>query len=395
MRKVLSIFIKPLEKFIKTESSSGIILMICAVIAMYMANSSISNDYFSFLETKVFNLSILHWINDALMALFFFVVGLEIKREMVAGELSTLNKATLPILSALGGMIVPALFYWFFNKDGSGANGWAIPMATDIAFALGVLSLFGSRVPLNLKIFLLALAIVDDIGAVLVIAFFYTEEIRLAGLLIAGASILAVFISQFFKLKSYLIYLIIGAIAWYGVLMSGVHATIAGVILGLITPHSFPVNKLGETFSPVDNLIHYLHPVVGYFIMPVFALSNAGVNLSELNVSQIITNNISLGIIVGLVLGKPIGIFGFSYLAVKFGASSLPEKVNWTGLLAVSCLAGIGFTMSIFISNLSLASSDITYAKIGIILASVISGVLGVIALFFKLKSFSKNEMLL
>lgn len=283
MKSVINLFVKPLEKFIKTESFSGIVLVICALLAMIIANSSASNHYFALLEIKIFNLSILHWVNDALMAVFFFVVGLEIKREIVAGELSTFNKAALPILSALGGMIVPALFYWFFNKEGAGANGWAIPMATDIAFALGVLSLFGSRVPLNLKIFLLALAIVDDIGAVLVIAFFYTEGIQSVGLLIAGASVVAILMAQFFKVKSYLVYTLIGTLVWYGIFRSGVHATIAGVVLGLLTPFSFEKNELGEKFSPVNELIHYFHPILAFLIMPIFALANAGVNFGDLD----------------------------------------------------------------------------------------------------------------
>lgn len=386
MKAVFNRFTHPIVKFIKTESSSGIILICCAALAMFVANSSFSADYFNFLEKKIFNLSVLHWINDALMAIFFFVVGLEIKREIVAGELKTLKKATLPILSAVGGMLVPALFYWTLNKDGSGANGWAIPMATDIAFALGVLSLFGSRVPINLKIFLLAIAIVDDIGAVLVIALFYTEEIKMLGLLIAFGSVLAVFACQLLKVKNYLAYIAIGSVAWYGILTSGVHATIAGVILGMITPYSFPLNKQGDTFSPVDNLIHYLHPVVGFFIMPVFALSNAGVSLGETNLAQIFNNDVSLGIILGLVLGKPIGIFIFSFIPVKLGISKLPDQINWTGLLSLSCLAGIGFTMSIFISNLSLSPEDIVFAKVGVIVASLMSGLFGIIALAIKLK---------
>ena len=391
MNTALKLIAQPIFKFIKTESSSGIILIICAAFAMFVANSPYSSSYFDLLEKKFFHLSVLHWINDALMAIFFFVVGLEIKRELVVGELKTLKKATLPILSALGGMLVPALFYWTLNKNGSGANGWAIPMATDIAFALGVLSLFGSRVPINLKIFLLAIAIVDDIGAVLVIAFFYTEQIKSLGLLIAFGAFLAVFASQHLKFKNYLIYVGIGAIAWYGILSSGVHATIAGVILGMITPYSFPVNKAGDTFSPVDNLIHYLHPVVGFFIMPVFALSNAGVNLGETNLAEIFANDVSLGIILGLVFGKPIGIFIFSFIPVKLGFSKLPDQINWTGLLSLSCLAGIGFTMSIFISNLSLSTGDIVFAKVGIIVASLISASLGVIALSIKLRSLAQR----
>lgn len=242
-KSVVNLFRKPLENFIHTESASGIILAFCAALAMVLANSSASATYFSLLETKITFLSLQHWINDGLMAIFFFVVGLEIKREIASGELSTIKKAALPVSAALGGMVVPALVYFYFNNGSPNISGWAIPMATDIAFALGVLTLFGSRVPLSLKVFLLALAIVDDLGAVLVIAFFYTSQIKIMGLLIAAASFLLIISARYFKITSYLIYIILGIGAWSGFLYSGVHATIAGVLLGLSTPNLFADRK--------------------------------------------------------------------------------------------------------------------------------------------------------
>lgn len=386
-RKVITLFLKPLEKLIKIEASSGIILMICAIVAMYLANSPHQSDYFYFLEKKIFSLSVLHWVNDALMAVFFFVVGLEIKREIVVGELSTFRKSALPIASAIGGMIVPALIYFFFNNGKPSINGWAIPMATDIAFALGVLTLFGKRVPLALKIFLLALAIVDDLGAVLVIAFFYTEKIKLLGVGLAGLALLSVFISRKFKVRSYLVYSVLGVFAWAGVLYSGVHATIAGVLLGLMTPYSFPVkNSIAETYSPIEDLIHYLHPFVGFLIMPIFALGNAGVQLSGIELASILDNSISMGIILGLVVGKPVGIIIFSVLVVGLKLADLPDRVSWNCVLGVSLLAGIGFTMSIFISTLALNSEGLVFAKLGILVGSLISALLGGLVLMFSLR---------
>lgn len=376
--KFSDLFKKPLERFISLESSSSIILAVFTLLAIFLANSQFSTNYFQILETKFFNLSLQHWINDGLMAIFFFVVGLEIKRELAIGELSTFKKASLPVAAAFGGMVIPAFIYFYFNKDTPYVAGWAIPMATDIAFALGILMVFGSRVPLSLKVFLLALAIVDDLGAVLVIALFYTEEIKILGLMIAIIAFALVLICRYFKFKSYLLYTVWGLIAWTGFLYSGVHATIAGVIMGLLTPFNFTDKKnVLISYSPIDDLIHTLHPYVSYGIMPVFALANAGVSLSGIHFSDIITSQISTGVILGLVIGKPVGILLFSFLTLRLGLAKLPDDLNWTHLLGVSFLAGIGFTMSIFIADLALSSDKILYAKIGIFIASIIAGIIG------------------
>lgn len=386
-KKIIQFVTNPIEKFIKIEASSGIVLMACAVVAMFLANSSIQSSYYDFLNSSFFSLSVLHWVNDALMAIFFFVVGLEIKKEMVVGELKTFKKSALPIVSAIGGMVIPAFIYYYFNKDLPSISGWAIPMATDIAFALGILSLFGSRVPLSLKVFLLVLAIVDDIGAVLIIALFYTEKISLLGLALAGLALLFVTISRKLGVRSYYVYLVWGSVAWVGVLYSGLHATIAGALLGLMTPYSFPIAKSSkETYSPIEDLIHYLHPVVGFLIMPVFALCNAGISLEEIEISAIIENRVSLGVILGLLFGKPLGIMLFSGIFVSWKIAVLPHGVSWKNLLGVSVLAGIGFTMSIFIATLGLTSSDLSFAKIGILVGSILSSLLGSFILFRSLK---------
>lgn len=390
-KRFSNFFRKPLEIFIQTESSSSIILAVFALLALLLANSTYSIDYFHLLETKIFKLSLQHWINDGLMAIFFFMVGLEIKRELVGGELSTFRKAVLPVAAALGGMIAPALIYIYLNYESDYLNAWAIPMATDIAFALGVLALLGQRIPLALKIFLLALAIVDDLGAVLVIAFFYTEQIQILGLVIAAFAFGLVLISQYFNFRSYLLYILWGLITWFGFLYSGVHATIAGVIIGLLTPYSFTYkkNKVSITYSPIDDLIQFLHPWVSFGVMPLFALANTGITLDGVPLSEILKSTIADGVVLGLVFGKPIGIMLFSWLAVATGLAKIPSDLKWKHISGVSCLAGIGFTMSIFISNLALPVDKVLYAKVGIIIASVISGILGYcIIYFFTKKSY-------
>lgn len=385
MKKKFSIYFKkPLERFINLESSSSITLAVFTLVAILLANSRLSVNYFQVLQIEFLNLSLQHWINDGLMAIFFFVVGLEIKRELAIGELSTFKKASLPVAAALGGMVMPALIYFYFNQGTSHVNGWAIPMATDIAFALGVLMIFGSRIPLSLKVFLLALAIVDDLGAVLVIALFYTEEIKLLGLTIAIVAFLFVLVSRYFKFKSYFLYTVLGLIAWVGFLYSGVHATIAGVILGLLTPFSFAESKNSlSSYSPIDELIHILHPWVSYIIMPIFALANAGISLSGIQMSEVIESKIAIGVILGLIIGKPIGILLFSYLMTLFGLARLPQDLKWRHIFGVSCLAGIGFTMSIFITDLALPAEKTLYSKIGILIASIISGIVGYVAVYF------------
>lgn len=351
---------------------------------MGLANSPYSVEYFQLLEIKIYKLSLQHWINDGLMAIFFFMVGLEIKRELVSGDLSTFKKAMLPVAAAIGGMIVPAFIYIYFNYSGDYLNAWAIPMATDIAFALGVLTLLGHLIPLALKIFLLALAIVDDLGAVLVIAFFYTEKIRALGLLVAAFAFVLVLISRYLNFKSYLLYILWGLMAWGGFLYSGVHATIAGVIIGLLTPYTFTdKRKVFATYSPIDDLVQILHPWVSFGIMPLFALANTGISLTGTHLFEIIKSTISEGVILGLVLGKPIGIMLFSWLVVATGLTKLPDDLKWKHIIGVSFLAGIGFTMSIFISNLALPPDKVLYAKVGILIASAISGLAGYSVIYF------------
>lgn len=382
---------RPIETFLKMEASSGIILALCAALAMIVANSSWAPDYFELLHINILGLSLQHWINDGLMAIFFFVIGMEIKKEILVGELSTVKKAVLPVAAAIGGMILPALIYYFFNPSAPSANGWGVPMATDIAFALGILTLFGKRVPLALKIFLLALAIVDDLGAVLVIAIFYTKEIRFEGLAAAAAALSVMWFMRRMGVKSYLAYTAWGAVAWFGVLFSGVHATVAGVLIGLLTPLTFKVSRQSlTTYSPLDTLVHWLHPWVSFGIMPIFALANAGITLRGIEMSELIQNPIHQGVALGLVLGKPVGIFLFSRVSVLLRWGSLPSGISWSHILGAGFLGGIGFTMALFISNLALATEFEIYSKTGIIFGSVLSGVLGslILAMALKKKDF-------
>ncbi len=381
MKKTIRKFIfKPFELFFNTEAKSGIILAICAAFAMLLANSIWAESYFAFLNLKVLGLSIQHWINDALMAIFFFVIGMEIKKEIVAGELKSPRQAALPVAAALGGMLVPALIYFGFNPSGADAQGWGIPMATDIAFALGILTLFGKRVPLSLKVFLLAIAIVDDLGAILVIAFFYTSEINGYGLGIAIATLGLMALIKAAGVRSYLMYIVLGIIAWGAVLVSGIHATIAGVAIGLLTPLHYPTETGSETtYSPLDDLVHFLHPWVSYFIMPVFALANAGISLKGAELSVLVTNSIHQGVVLGLVMGKPLGVLLACFIAVKTRIASIPAELSWKHIVGVGFLAGIGFTMSIFISSLALSPEQEIYSKTGIIIGSIISAILGAI----------------
>lgn len=376
--KIVSAIKKPIELFLKTEASSGIVLAICALIAMGLANSAWGPQYFNLLMFKIAGLNIQQWINDALMAIFFFVIGMEIKKELIVGELRSPQLAALPIAAALGGMIFPALIYYLFNPEFPNLKGWGIPMATDIAFALGVLTLFGKRVPLSLKIFLLAIAIVDDLGAILVIAFFYTSQINGQGLGLATLFIGLMILIKIMGVRSYIIYIVFGTIAWIGVLLSGVHATIAGVVIGLITPLYFPTQR-GSTkeYSPLDYLVKKLHPWVSYGIMPIFALANAGINILGTDASELIHHPIHQGVVMGLVFGKPAGIILFSAIAVAFGLAKLPPGLNWKHIIAIGLLAGIGFTMALFISGLALNPEQEIYSKTGIVLGSMISAILG------------------
>lgn len=375
-----------LKRFLALESAGGIILTVCAIVAMTLANSPVAEAYFGFLGTYVGGLSILHWINDGLMTIFFFVVGMEIKREMVKGELSTVRKAALPFAAALGGMVGPALIYFALNPSGPASPGWGIPMATDIAFAVGILGLFGKRVPFPLKVFLLALAIVDDLGAVVIIALFYTKEILGAGLAGAAAGLGLMYMLRKMGFKSYYIYAVLGIGVWFAVLKSGVHATVAGVLIGLLTPQAFPKRRGDpEKYSPIDDLVHALHPVVTFGIMPVFALANAGVSISGLDFPALMMNPIHQGVAFGLMVGKPVGILLASYIIIKIGMAQLPKNVDMPDIFGVGFLGGIGFTMALFISSLALTPELEVYSKTGILIGSLISAIIGSIVLYFVL----------
>lgn len=389
--KIPQFLIKPIERFAQLEASSGIVLAVCTVLAMAIANSSLSTDYFEILNIKVLGLSIQHWINDGLMAIFFFVIGMEIKKELVAGELSSPKKAALPIAAALGGMVVPALFYFYFNQGTPYLSGWGIPMATDIAFALGVLTLFGKKVPLSLKIFLLALAIVDDLGAVLVIAVFYTDKIHLLALASATIFYSLMILCRHYRIRKYSVYVLIGIGVWISVLFSGVHATVAGVIIGLLTPYKFLKEENSElTYSPLEDLVHKLHPWVSFGIMPIFALANAGISLQGLEFFELIQNPIHQGVALGLTLGKPIGITLFSMAAVRLGIAQLPSELRWSYIVSVGFLAGIGFTMALFISSLAMQPSQEIFSKTGILIGSLISAVVGAFLLSVSFKRTAK-----
>lgn len=372
---------KSLRDFLQNEAFSAILLLFSAALAFYFANSSFGPTYHQILHKSIFHLSILHWINDGLMVLFFFVVGLEIKREILIGELSTKSKAALPIIAALGGAISPALIYAFINHhDASALKGWGIPMATDIAFAVGVLSLFSRRVHPALKIFLLALAIADDLFAVLIIAFFYTEKIAFNHLLFASFCIFAVLIMQKLKIKNYFFYVAVGIATWFFVLQSGVHATIAGVVLGLLTP--LKIAKSDQ--QPIKELIHWLHPWVSFLIMPVFALANAGVTLGDVSILEMITHPVAYGVFFGLFFGKPLGVMAFLYVAQKLNLAKFPKSISRIKILGVAHLTGIGFTMAIFVCGLALSPELQNEAKVGILLASLLSAVVGALYLFIK-----------
>ncbi len=379
-KKIQKVIVDPVISFMKVESSGGIILLLCAAIALVLANSAYAEQYFALFALKFtvgfdfFQISkpLLLWVNDGLMAVFFFVVGLEIKRELFEGELSSVRKAMLPAAAALGGMVVPALIFNFFNSGGDAAAGWGIPMATDIAFALGILSLLGNKVPLALKVFLTALAIVDDLGAVLVIAFFYTESISMTAIAVAVISYIILFTGGRKNIQSTGFYLFFGLILWTAVLKSGVHATIAGVLLATV----IPINPLLKKYE------HGLHPWVAFFIMPVFAFANAGVTIAG-SIGEILLTPVSLGIAAGLILGKQIGITLFSWVTVKLKWAELPAGMSIKSIYGVSWLAGIGFTMSLFIAGLAFPGSEtlLDYSKIAIFTASFLSGLAGFLIL--------------
>lgn len=414
------------QRFFHSQVSGSIVLLACTILALVWANSPWSDSYFELAHTYIgvswgdaeLRMSLQHWINDGLMVLFFFVVGLEIKRELVVGHLSSFKQAALPVAAAAGGIVLPASIYLSLNAGTAGAPGWGVPMATDIAFALGILALFGKRVPIGLKVFLTALAIADDIGAVLVIALFYTEQIRVGGLIFAAVvlGLLFLVLQTPLRRRVGIVFLLIVGV-WAGVFASGVHATVAGILLAFLVPvrarieperfmasahgrleelrsHSLTRQSMLSNEAQLDaiedlydncrnmrpsglSLEHYLHPVQAFLVLPLFALFNAGVPITA-NIVDVITTPVALGVILGLVLGKQIGIVLFSWLVIRFGGGNLPEGVTWAQIYGAACLAGVGFTMSLFVTDLAFeADSLIGQAKIGILTASLLAGAWG------------------
>ena len=383
---------KPFKWFFKLEAASGLILLIAAILALIISNSVFSDLYFHSLEKYLFiginefglKLSVHHWINDALMAIFFFFVTLEIKREFLQGELSNLKQALLPIIAAVGGMVIPALFYVIINYGNAETiNGWAIPSATDIAFSLGILSLLGSRVPISLKVFLTALAIIDDLGAILIIAFFYSGDLSIMNLGLILLSFIVLLILNKFSVKIFTPYLIVGFFMWYFTYKSGIHATIAGVLLATTIPHRIK----DKDFSLLVKVEHAISPYVAFIIMPIFAFANAGVSLDGLTFNTLL-NPVPLGILLGLFFGKQIGVLLFSYISIKFKFAEMPNNSNWLSIYGVSILTGIGFTMSLFVGNLAFADNlqYIDGVKIGVLTGSLLSTVFGYLLLLISSK---------
>lgn len=386
-------FTQFLQDFIKKESSAGILLIIATILALLLENSFMSTFYTSFLHTPVeirfgelqIAKPLLLWVNDGLMAIFFLLIGLEIKREVREGHLSSLSQITLPGIAAIGGMVVPALIFLAFNRgEDFSMNGWAIPTATDIAFALGILSLLGKRVPISLKVFLMALAIIDDLGAILIIAFFYTSELSTTSITIAAIALFILFIMNRMHVAIKSAYIVVGIILWVSVLKSGVHATLAGVALAFMIPLSSQ-DKEGNDFSMAKEIESDLHSWVAFMILPLFAFVNAGVDLKGISIEEM-AGPVPLGIMLGLFIGKQVGVFGFSWLAIKMGLASLPQGSNWTLMYGVSVLTGIGFTMSLFVDTLAYNDTQIYhYAdKLAILLGSFLSATVGYLILYIK-----------
>ena len=383
---------KPFKWFFKLEAASGLILLIAAILALFISNSDLSELYFNTLEKYLFiginefglKLSVHHWINDALMAIFFFFVTLEIKREFLQGELSNIKQAMLPIVAAVGGMVIPALFYIFINLGNPETiNGWAIPSATDIAFSLGILSLLGSRVPVSLKVFLTALAIIDDLGAILIIAFFYSGDLSIPYLSLILLSFILLLILNKFSIKKFSPYLLVGICMWFFTYKSGIHATIAGVLLASTIPHRIKEHD----FSLLVKVEHGISPYVAFIIMPIFAFANAGVNLEGLSILSLL-EPVPLGILLGLFFGKQIGVLLFSYISVKLKFADMPNNTNWLSIYGVSILTGIGFTMSLFVGNLAFIQNPqyIDGVKIGVLSGSLLSTVFGFLILLLTSK---------
>lgn len=420
MHDVMRRAMRPVESFLHTEVASGILLLVATVGALGWANSPWSASYHALWQTPlgvsfgelVYEQTLGFWINEVLMTLFFFVVGLEVRRELAHGELSDLRRAALPLAAALGGMAIPAAIFLIFNAGTPNAAGWGVPMATDIAFALGALTLLGKRIPPALRVLLLALAVIDDIGAILVIGIFYSSGVKLTGLAIAAGGVVAILLMQRAGLRKPLLYVLPGAIVWEGIHSAGVHATLAGVIVGLLTPdrawfepkavvravHGLAEEMAGETeasaamapwldslgtvrreaLSPVDRLVHGLHPWVAFGVMPLFALANAGVTLGAIHLDASALP-LMAGIVLGLTVGKLVGITGGSWLAVKAGWAGLPRGVTWRGVAIVGMVGGIGFTMSLFIAELAFEATSLAPAKLAILVGSIIAAVAGLL----------------
>jgi len=430
-REPIDALVDPLRRFMHIESAGGVVLLVAMVAALALANSPLADSFLSFWKTKVgfafgsFQMehSLQHWINDLLMAIFFYVIGLEVKRELLVGELREMKKATLPMMAALGGMVAPALVYLALQAGEPGQDGWGIPMATDIAFVVGCMAVLGRRIPRGLRVFLLSLAIVDDIGAILVIAIGYTETIHWGGLILSAVSITLLLLLMKVGVRNIAVFVIFGLVIWFGFHESGVHATIAGVIVGLLTPIRSWVSegrldrivkntlhfmqgegwsstdesfeKLRElelatrkTVSPLKRMETLLHPWVGFVIMPVFALANAGVQIELGDFG----NPVAFAVMIGLLVGKPVGVVLFSFVAVRLGVSRLPEGVNWGSMVGAGCLAGIGFTMAIFIAGLALQGDLLDAAKVGILAGSLLSAGVGVTVLVLALPKPKSGE---
>ena len=378
---------KPFKWFFKLEAASGLVLLFAAIIALFVSNSELASIYYDILNSYFalgfgefkLKLSVLHWINDVLMAIFFFLVSLEIKREFIQGELSNPKQASLPIIAAVGGMLVPALIYVAINYGNSETlKGWAIPSATDIAFSLGVLSLLGKRVPISLKVFLTALAIIDDLGAIVIIAFFYSGKIQAMYLILMLVSIIILIIFNRLNIRSFIPYLIVGIFLWDFTHSSGIHATIAGVLLALTIPHKDKKNESSHKNSMLIKLEHTISPYVAFGIMPIFAFANAGVSLEGLSVATLM-NPVPLGILCGLFFGKQFGVFIFSYVSIKLKFAEMPNDSDWLKLYGVGVLTGIGFTMSLFVGNLAFVDTTqyLSGVKIGVLLGSLASTLFG------------------
>ena len=387
---------KPFIWFFKLEAASGLVLLFSAIIALYLSNSTFSETYFNILKIYFFigidqfglKLTVLHWVNDVLMVIFFFLVTLEIKREFIQGELSNRKQALLPFIAAIGGMLVPALIYIFININSSETlNGWAIPTATDIAFSLGVLSLLGKRVPLSLKVFLTALAIIDDLGAIVIIAFFYSSKLNFIYLILIFLTFILLIVLNKFGIKKFIPYLFFGLFLWFFTNESGIHSTISGVLLALTIPH----RKEQNDYSLLLKVEHSIAPYVAFMIMPLFALANAGVSLEGLKFNSLFSV-VPLGILLGLFLGKQIGVFLFSYISIKLKITEMPNNANWLNFYGVGILTGIGFTMSLFVGNLAFVE-NVEYmdgVKIGVLTGSLLSTIMGYFLLLITRKSKNK-----